>query len=243
MMLNSSLMDRYGDYNGRDRVGYIAWNVGLLDEGLEAANQTCAMDTVPTCFDSCVHKCSRCAWSSCVDDIHFIHELVAQLRRIYSVSEIFLTGVSNGGMFTHYVASRLPRLARAVVPIYGLPLAQRLRVPQTLSGVAIMQIHDRGDKTIPWEGGLTGDGWIYEALTTVLSVWAQRHQCKSSTRLRGVATPFDGGAKFMVCQEYHKCQDGRVISCFYDGQHGSWPPHIEDLSWWFLSQYVSSTRV
>ena len=53
---------RYGDYNGRDRVGYIAWNVGLLDEGLEAANQTCAMDTVPTCFDSCAHKVPAPTW-------------------------------------------------------------------------------------------------------------------------------------------------------------------------------------
>jgi poly(3-hydroxybutyrate) depolymerase len=178
-----------------------------------------------------------------VDDVHFIKTLVAQLRQEFAIGEVFLTGVSNGGMFTHYLASRAPHLARAVIPIYGLPLARKLRVPPALGEVAIMQIHDRGDKTIPWQGGMTSDGWIYESTSTVLGVWAQRHGCKAtnSQKLKSVITPFSGGPKNMECHEYRKCKGGRVILCLYDGQHGSWPAKIEDLSWWFLSQSINSS--
>ena len=90
---------------------------------------------------------------------------------------------------------------------------------------------------------MTKDGWIYESKTTTLSVWARNHKCKPSVKLRGVSTPFDGGNDNMVCQEYKQCQNGRVMTCMFDGVHGSWGnKNIEKLSWWFFSQYINSPR-
>jgi len=236
----------YGDFNGKDRAGYIAWNVGLMDEGLAKANDTCFENTVPTCYDSCKGQCSRCAWSTCVDDVLFVKQMIGALAKDYNIDHqsIFATGCSNGGMFTHYLASREPHLFRAVMPIYGLPLAGRLHVPPALRNVPILQMHDRSDTTIPWQGGMSADGWVYEAMSTAMSTWARVHGCLSSTHLRGVATPFDGGNKNFVCQEYKRCT-GRVISCFYDGTHGSWPAsgQIEGIAWWFFSQFIGSEAV
>lgn len=66
-------------------------------------------------------------------------------------------------------------------------------------------MHDRGDEIIPWQGGMTYDGWIYESMTTVLSVWARNHQCSSSVKLTGVNTPYDGGYRDVRCMEYLDC--------------------------------------
>jgi hypothetical protein len=91
------------------------------------------------------------------------------------------------------------------MPIYGLPFLGRLNVPKELGKVPILQLHDRSDKTIPPNGGLTEDGFLYESITTTLSVWARNHSCKISSNLTGVVTKFEGGNRNMVCQEYKKC--------------------------------------
>lgn len=63
------------------------------------------------------------------------------------------------------------------MPVYGLPLFEMMNIPHELGNVPILQLHDRNDATIPWEGGLTMDGWVYESLSTVLSGWARNHAC------------------------------------------------------------------
>lgn len=229
----------YGDFGGQDQEDYITWNTGLLDNGIEQADDTCFEGTEPTCYDSC-SVCSRCSWSTCVNDVQFIEELIAKLSQEYTINPdaVFVTGSSNGGMFTHYFASQKPELVRAVMPIFGLPLVGQMNVPKALSTVPILQMHDRFDTVIPWEGGMTYDGWIYESMTTVMAVWARTHKCESSVKLKGVNTPYDGGLKDIRCMEYHQCQGGRVMNCMYDGQHGAWPHNIEKLTWWFFSQYL-----
>ena len=67
-----------GDFGGKDREADIAWNVGLLDKGMAAANESCFEDTQPSCYDSC-SECSRCSWSTCHDDVAFVRQLHAQL--------------------------------------------------------------------------------------------------------------------------------------------------------------------
>lgn len=116
-----------------------------------------------------------------------------------------MTGASAGGEFTYYLTKKNPWLARAVIPIYGLPLVDMLKVPKDLSTVPIMQLHDRSDLTEPWQGGNADDGWIFESVTTTLAMWARNHSCKSSRKLKGVNTPFDGGNANMVCQEHKQC--------------------------------------
>jgi predicted esterase len=87
-----------------------------------------------------------------VNDVNFIDEMVKSLKTNYNIDSnaIFVIGESNGAMFSHYLVSQLPNLARAVMPIYGLPLVGKLNVPKTLSNTPILQMHDRSDTTIPW---------------------------------------------------------------------------------------------
>jgi len=52
-------------------------------------------------------------------------KMLDQLKERYNIDEraIFATGASNGGMMTHYFASRHPEVVTAVMPVYGLPLS------------------------------------------------------------------------------------------------------------------------
>lgn len=109
---------------------------------------------------------------------------------------------------THYFASKHPEIPRAIAPVFGLPLLGFRDVPKELATVPILQFFDRDDETIPWAGGVsgeTGDGWIYESLSTVLATWARNHHCMFSVRLKGSKTPYDGGQRDMRCYEFHQC--------------------------------------
>lgn len=98
----------YGDFGGTDDDANIAWNVGLNDIDIEAANDTCFEGTKGYCYDSCGQDCSRCMWSTCVDDVSFVTKLITDLTETYNIETkaIFVTGASNGGMMTHYYASQ-----------------------------------------------------------------------------------------------------------------------------------------
>ena len=94
-------------------------------------------------------------------------------------------------------------------------------MPTQLGEVPILQLHDRSDLTIPWEGGMTRDGWIYEAEATVLATWARVHGCTSNGpspfgKGAEIATPFDGGAAHMSCHGYKTCGRGKK-----EGRNGS----------------------
>jgi hypothetical protein len=84
---------------------------------------------------------------------------------------------------------------------------------------------------------------MYESLSTVLSGWARNHVCEISGNLTGVVTPYDGGDDDIRCEEYKECQNGRVMQCFHDGRHGSWVDNLEELSWWFFSQYLPTDSI
>ena len=68
----------------------------------------------------------------------------------------FVSGASNGGMMTYYLASAFPTTFAAVAPIYALPLKGRMDIPMALKNVSLLQIHDRWDTTIPVQGGKSG---------------------------------------------------------------------------------------
>jgi len=232
----------YGDYGGTDDEAYIAWNMGMLSEGIAKADETCFMDATPLCYDSCTDLCSRCSQNTCVDDIKFITELIDKLAQEYNIGDIFMSGSSNGAEFIHYFVSQRPEVARAVAPVFGLPLVGRINVPKELGKVPIMLSYDRHDEVIPHGGGVSNWNQIYEPMSTTMASWAREHYCKTATKLTGVNTPFDGGNFDMRCYEYRQCQDGRVMQCLYDGEHGTWPANIEHLQWWFFKQYLTTTQ-
>ena len=62
----------YSDYGGKVTDTDITWNVGINDNGVEAANDICFPGAEPVCFDSCKPNCSLCAQYTCVDDINFV---------------------------------------------------------------------------------------------------------------------------------------------------------------------------
>jgi poly(3-hydroxybutyrate) depolymerase len=108
-----------------------------------------------------------------------------------------------------------------------------MNVPDSLTGTSVLAMHDRSDTVIPWAGGEAG-GWSYESGEKVYGEWAKVHGCEEASPV-AVETPYDGGNKNLACSWYGKCDSGRtVMTCLYDGGHGSWPRQGEELAVWFF---------
>ena len=87
---------------------------------------------------------------------------------------------------------------------------------------------------IPWEGGVDGDGWIYETLQTALGTWAAIKRCDA--RPTNETTALSGGTDHASCFAFAACDGGRLEYCIYDGTHGTWPtqPDADALIWAFF---------
>ena len=61
------------------------------------------------CYDSCplCDEMYSCDWTSCYDDLGFVRTLIDMIKQDWCIDEaqIHMSGYSNGGMFSYYVAT------------------------------------------------------------------------------------------------------------------------------------------
>lgn len=223
--------------------GDTGWNVGAAGD-----NATCLANTSGTqCMDTCrqIGKCGRCNWSTCYDDVAFIVQLLKALEEMFHLDQkrYFVVGGSNGGMFVHHLITSLPGRFRAAAPVFGVPMLgyitgsdfQLVKQPDLARQTSIIALHDRSDDTIPWQGGPSSAGWVYESLNRTMGVWAALHKCLPAAT--PTMSPYSGGPSHIDCREFGYCENGkRVMFCMYDGTHGMYPPNGSgvDLIWWFF---------
>ena len=85
------------------------------------------------CYESCgqCDPVDSCDWTACYDDIVFVRALFDHVKKTYCVEEdsVHLTGISNGGMFVYYAASRLNDVVASIAPASGSPLIGFGNVP------------------------------------------------------------------------------------------------------------------
>ena len=216
----------------------------------DANTCTSAANLYSCCYKSCraLNKCegnfgeAKCSWSTCYDDVHMTTKLIEHLgeRMCLDLDNIYVSGVSNGGMVSFTIAQAIPSQIAGVVPIFGLPLIGHLDVPQAASTVPYLFLSGRQDTVVPIDGSLSAQGWKYVAAEEAAAEFAKAHGCAGSST--SIETPYDGGKINFACTEHARCSSGagfRVVTCLYDGGHSTPPGRVtEGITWWFLSQYM-----
>jgi len=175
----------------------IAWNTGIYDNGIKAADKTCFKDTsIGECYYSCQQKnlCSVCGWSTCYDDAFFIKKLIQRLKNKFCINtnRVYASGESNGGMMVWYLLGRYPNMFNAASPVYGNSLVNETKISEKFKSIDLLLLYDRTDLTVP-QDGVSEDGWIYDSMNTILEQIAREQECAKEMGLRGYKTPYDGG--------------------------------------------------
>lgn len=90
-----------------------------------------------------------------VDDVAFVAAMIdaIALRHQVDAKRIYATGISNGGIFSHYLGARLASRIAAIAPVVGgiaAPYADQFAPTEP---VAAMLIHGTEDPLVPYAGG------------------------------------------------------------------------------------------
>ncbi|XZE53389.1 alpha/beta hydrolase family esterase [Planctomycetaceae bacterium SH139] len=124
-----------------------------------------------------------------VDDLAFFDRLLAEVSRKHMVDSkrIYLTGISNGGIFAHCVAaSRSKKVAAIASVVGGMADSVALNFEPT-DAVSVLIIQGTEDPLMPYEGGkVAGDarkdrGSIV-ATDKTAALWVAANQCDNVPR-------------------------------------------------------------
>ena len=138
------------------------------------------------------------------DDDAFICFLAEELCRRHGLnpSNVFLTGMSNGGEMCYLIGRKRPEVFSAIASIAGLTMKWiRDEVPMT-SPVPFMEVHGTSDTTSHWEGDMDNEGgWgAYIPVPEAVDYWVRQDGCKYSSRQ--YLHPLKEGARSVVLHRW-----------------------------------------
>ncbi len=95
-----------------------------------------------------------------VDDVAFVTALVDAIGRAHAIDprRVYATGISNGGIFSHYLAAHLSARIAAIAPVVGGiadPPEAWLRPEQPVS---VLMLQGTRDPLVPYHGGAVAFG-------------------------------------------------------------------------------------
>jgi polyhydroxybutyrate depolymerase len=95
-----------------------------------------------------------------VDDVAFVAVLIDAIGRAHAVDprRVYATGISNGGIFSHYLAAHLSARIAAIAPVVGGiadPPDAWLRPEQPVS---VLMLQGTRDPLVPYHGGAVAFG-------------------------------------------------------------------------------------
>jgi polyhydroxybutyrate depolymerase len=90
-----------------------------------------------------------------VDDVAFIAALLDELPRRHPIDtkRVFATGISNGGIFSHYLAANLANRIAAIAPVAGGLADPFYRSFAPSQPVSVFIIQGTADPLMPFDGG------------------------------------------------------------------------------------------
>lgn len=167
-------------------------------------------------------SCSRCAWTSCGDDLGFIEKVLnaVELEFHTDPQRHYLLGVSNGGMMALRLGCNLSHRFAAIAPIIGQLAPGFACAPE--QSVPMFHLYSEGDDTVRSDGKPAADGFIYETADDTLAAWAHGLSCASGPIGWKNKLSEDNGLR---CVAYTDCSIAghEAVSCGQPDSGHLWP--------------------
>ncbi len=163
-----------------------------------------------------------------IDDVAFVAALLDELARRYSIDakRVFATGISNGAIFSHYLAAKLADRIAAIAPVVGGLADPFYREFAPSHAVSVFIIQGTADPLMPFDGGTVAWGGRGRIIATDESVrlWVARNGTRT-TPVTGLLPQTD--AKDGCRVRWSSWRGGRlnseVLLYAEDGAGHTWP--------------------
>ena len=143
--------------------------------------EICAIDAdiypqYPNCTEG-----GRCAWASCSDDLGFIKKIIDRTNEDHKIRDIYLLGMSNGGMMAQALACKYPSIFKGVVNVVGMQQKDLSCIPK--DPVNFIIYGSIKDTVVPPINIRASDGYFYEPMEDTFHAWSKQFECKSFKQL------------------------------------------------------------
>ena len=120
------------------------------------------------------------------DDVQFVDQLIDDVAKNHPIDpkRVYATGISNGGIFCHYLAARLSKRIAAIAPVAGGVAGDYASHFAPADPVSVFIIHGDADPMVPFNGGDVRVGRKGAVLPTTQAAadWAKADGCKPADK-------------------------------------------------------------
>ncbi|MFZ3046747.1 MAG: PHB depolymerase family esterase [Desulfatirhabdiaceae bacterium] len=174
------------------------------------------------------HCCGKAADDQ-IDDVGFVSAAIDDLCSKFNVDRkrIYMTGFSNGGMFTYRFGAEKSDMLAAIAPLAASlggkssPDMPEWRSPEPSQPLSILVMHGLTDDDVPFEGGASNRrGGTRSTLSVMESIgfWIEQNGCQDTP----VTEHFCDGAVLQTT--WTGCRDQtQVVLITLGGWGHSWP--------------------
>ena len=173
-----------------------------------------------------------------VDDVAFFDAMLAHIHRDYPVDprRIFVTGISNGGIFTHFLAAHRSDKIAAIAPVVAGIASPFHEQFQPTHPVSVLIIQGTEDRFVPYDGGSVGPPARREDRGKVIStenaasLWGKANGCQpdAAEELLPDRDPNDGCR--VMALRWSEGRDGSAVWLYrVEGGGHTWPGGIQYL--------------
>ncbi len=171
-----------------------------------------------------------------VDDVAFVAALIDDISRIHPVDQrrIYATGISNGAIFSHYLAANLSSRIAAIAPVVG-GLAEPLEKSfNPKEPVSVLILNGTKDPLVPYRGGditlLRAKRGRIIATEEAARKWAEHNRCEGAPIADAVADKNPKDGCILNKLTYGNCKDGTEVVVYrLDGAGHTWPDGLQYL--------------
>ena len=156
-----------------------SWNDLVGSKTKTPNGEICSLDAdiVPK-YPNCKEG-GRCSWTSCTDDLGFIKKIIDQAKLDHNIRDVYVLGMSNGGMMAQALACEYPNLLKGVVNIVGMQHKGLSCIPS--EPINFIIYGGAKDTTVPPVKIKSSDGYFYEPMSNTYNDWSSKFNCKTNS--------------------------------------------------------------
>lgn len=151
--------------------------------------------------------CCEYAVENDIDDVGFLSQMIDKLIADFNINpnQVYLTGMSNGGMMAYRLACEIPQKITAIAPVSCTMVTTKPCNSQ--KSIPVLHFHSELDEHVPYEGGVGIRGINYPAVENGLKFWAENNTCSKTSKITKQETNY----KLM---QWLDCKNNATVSMY-----------------------------
>jgi polyhydroxybutyrate depolymerase len=181
-----------------------------------------------------------------VNDVEFVSDLIDKLTSELTVdkSRIYVTGMSNGGIFSERLACELAGKITAIASVSGTMAANTSQQCQPARPIPVMLFMGTNDTSVPFGGGeVDRNQGLNLSADDTIQQWVTYNDC-STTPMVTPAPPAPNDGTSVLKSHYGSCKDhADVVLYTIEGGVHAWPGSGNTTQTSGQSSYLDASQV